>query len=220
MQSIVEESVVEKVQLLNQLKLWVDQSDLVLSAAQQGWLVDYVVLLHKWNRAYNLTSVRELEQMLTYHIMDSLMVSSWVKGQVVLDVGTGAGLPGIPLAIACPNKQFHLVDSNGKKIRFLQQVVYQLGLKNVSLAQSRVQSLGTDRQFDVIMARAVATLSVLIESTKGLLASGGQYLLQKGVYPEDELQDLSLSAKVESVMVPGLDAKRHVVIIGNKDNKW
>ena len=220
MQSIVKESVVEKVQLLNKLKLWVDQSDLVLSAAQQGWLVDYVVLLHKWNRAYNLTSVRELEQMLTYHIMDSLMVSSWVKGQVVLDVGTGAGLPGIPLAIACPNKQFHLVDSNGKKIRFLQQVVYNLGLTNVNLHHCRVESLGTDTLFDVIMARAVSTLTDLISSTRGLLGVNGQYVLQKGVYPQEELEALDMPARVELLSVPGLEAKRHLVIIGEKGTKW
>ena len=206
-----------KAEMQQQLAQWLQQSKLVLSDHQIQLLIEYVGLLDKWNKAYNLSSIRQVDKMLTHHIMDSVALAPWVTGQAILDVGTGAGLPGIPLSIVFPEKIFCLVDSNGKKIRFLKQVIYQLGLKNVQAEQARVESLGTDRQFDVIMARAVSTVSTLVQSTTGLLASGGQYLLQKGTYPEEELQAYKGQVRVDKVPVPGLDAQRHVVIIEYKD---
>ena len=185
-----------------------------MSPQQIQQLERYLQELYKWNKAYNLTAVRELLPMLTYHAADSLSLVPYVNGDAILDVGSGAGLPGMILAIYFPDKKFTLVDSNGKKVRFIQQMIGLLELENVSAVQARMESLSTPPQFDVIMARAVATLAKLVAQTQHLLAPGGGYILQKGIYPAAELEELHYGVpQVERVVVPGLDAERHVVII-------
>lgn len=185
-----------------------------MSSAQIRQLERYLLELFKWNKAYNLTAVRELLPMLTYHAADSLSLVPYVSGDVVLDVGSGAGLPGMILAIYFPDKKFTLVDSNGKKVRFIQQMIGLLALDNVVAVQARMESLSTPPHFDVIMARAVATLAKLVAQTQHLLAPGGCYVLQKGTYPAVELEELHYGVpQVQSLVVPGLDAERHVVII-------
>jgi 16S rRNA (guanine527-N7)-methyltransferase len=200
--------------LIPRIEALLSTMSLIMNQQQLQQLDRYLHELYKWNKAYNLTAVRELLPMLTYHVADSLSLVPYVQGELILDVGSGAGLPGMILAIFFPDKKFTLVDSNGKKVRFIQQMLAVLGLTNVIAIQERMESLSTPPQFDVIMARAVATLAKLVAQTKHLLASGGCYVLQKGVYPTEELKELSFGApQVKSLSVPGLDAQRHVVII-------
>jgi 16S rRNA (guanine527-N7)-methyltransferase len=151
--------------------------------------------------------------MITHHVLDSLAVIPDIHGQRILDVGTGAGLPGIPLAIALPEKQFTLLDSNGKKVRFLVQIAAELGLKNVQPLQSRVEDYRVEMGFDVIISRAVGEASDLIDKSQTLLCNGGSYVLMKGRYPEDGNIPTSYVFKVKKLQVPGLDAPRHLMII-------
>lgn len=177
-------------------------------------LLDYVDLLARWNRTYNLTAVREPGDMVTRHLLDSLGIASFVSGASLADLGSGAGLPGIPLAIAVPQRAVLLVDSNGKKARFLREAVRQLDLVNVRVAESRVGDVtGT---VDCITARAFTSLADMLHEGGHLLAPGGRWLALKGRFPHDELAGMPASFAVESVAaitVPGLDAERHVVVI-------
>ncbi|QIB67614.1 16S rRNA (guanine(527)-N(7))-methyltransferase RsmG [Kineobactrum salinum] len=191
-----------------------DALGLDISAAQQQKLLDYLDLLQKWNRAYNLTAIRDPLAMVTRHLLDSLAVVPHLSGNDCLDIGTGAGLPGIPLAIALPGRQFHLLDSNGKKTRFLFQVKMELGLANITVCQARVETLATSRQYDVIVSRAFASLAAMVAGTRHLLAPGGCFLAMKGAWPQDELaaiEDQCVVLGVESLTVPGLDEQRHLV---------
>jgi 16S rRNA (guanine527-N7)-methyltransferase len=196
-----------------------DELGLELDAAVQRKLLDYVALLAKWNRAYNLTAVREPGQMVVRHLLDSLVILPWLQGPRVLDVGTGPGLPGIPLALARPDLDFTLLDSNGKKIRFLIQAVAELGLKNVNVVQSRVEAFRPEVLFETILARAFASITGLIEQTRHLLAANGRYLVMKGVYPVAEVDALPVDFEVTGVhklQVPGLEAERHLLLIQPK----
>ena len=196
-----------------QLIQYTTQLGLELSAKQRERLLAYVALLQKWNKAYNLTAIREASKMMTHHIIDSLSIAPYIIGDRVLDMGTGAGLPGIPLAILYPEKAFMLVDSVGKKVRFLHQVVTELGLDNVTVQAARVESISVDSLFDVIMARAVSSLANLVSLSEHLLTRAGCFVLQKGEYPTDELSKLSRPYEVVMLDVPGVDAKRHVIIV-------
>jgi 16S rRNA (guanine527-N7)-methyltransferase len=192
---------------------------LELDAVVQRKLLDYVALLAKWNRAYNLTAVREPGQMVVRHLLDSLVILPWLQGPRVLDVGTGPGLPGIPLALARPDLDFTLLDSNGKKIRFLIQAVAELGLKNVDVVQSRVEAYRPEALFETILARAFASIAELVEQTRHLLAANGRYLAMKGAYPVAEVAALPADFEVTGVhtlRVPGLEAERHLLIIQPK----
>ncbi|MCG6886977.1 MAG: 16S rRNA (guanine(527)-N(7))-methyltransferase RsmG [Proteobacteria bacterium] len=187
-----------------------------IDAATREKLIAYVHLLDKWNRAYNLTAVREPTEMVVRHLLDSLVVAPYLRGPAVLDVGTGAGLPGIPLALACPELNFTLLDSNGKKIRFVTQAVAVLGLANADVIQSRVEAWQPAKRFDTIIARAYSNLAGLVTETRHLLAEQGRYLLMKGIWPTPEAEDLPAGFRfsdVQRLVVPGLDAARHVVII-------
>ena len=189
---------------------------LELNASIQSGLIDYLHLLVKWNRAYNLTAVRQPEQMVVRHLLDSLVIGPYLQGNRVLDVGTGAGLPGIPLALAYPDYHFTLLDSNGKKIRFVTQAVAELGLANVDVIQSRVEAFQPGSRFDTITARAYASIEELVSQTTHLLADGGKYLIMKGVYPVAEVEAMPTGYCLEAVQplnVPKLDAERHLLIV-------
>ncbi|KTD52050.1 glucose inhibited division protein B GidB [Legionella quinlivanii] len=178
-------------------------------------LLNYLMLLQKWNKAYNLTAIRDLPAMLSKHLLDSLAISPWLQGPRLIDVGTGAGLPGIPLAIAHPHLQVSLLDSNGKKIRFLQEVKRQLDLSNIEIIESRVENYKPATGFDTVISRAFSDLSQMISWTKHLLASGGIWLAMKGRYPEIELSTIDQGYKVIPYSVPGLDGERCCIIIAN-----
>ena len=176
--------------------------------------LDYLDLLLRWNAAYNLTAVRDAGEMVTRHLLDSLAVLPFVSGESLADLGTGAGLPGIPLALAKPGLKVHLVDSNGKKARFLREAVRQLKLEGARVEESRVEAVVG--KFDCITARAFATLSDMLALGGHLLADEGRWLALKGRFPQDELDNLPVGFQMEAVHrleIPGLDAERHLVII-------
>ncbi|OAI48760.1 hypothetical protein AYO45_04250 [Gammaproteobacteria bacterium SCGC AG-212-F23] len=179
-------------------------------------LANYLKLLQQWNRVHNLTAITDPEQMVILHILDSLAISPYLYGQRLLDVGTGAGLPGIPLAIKHPEKEFTLLDSNSKKTRFLTQVKHELQIKNINIIHSRVEDFHPDKNFDSILSRAFSSLEVMLQTTQHLLAAGGQFLAMKGIYPEEELKAIPETFKVTAVhtlTIQGLDAKRCLVCI-------
>ena len=178
-------------------------------------LLGYLNLLHKWNRAYNLTSIRDLDSMVTLHVLDSLAILPWIKGSHVLDVGTGAGLPGIPLAIARPELKVVLLDSNGKKIRFLQEVKRVLSLDNVEIIQSRAENYRPTLGFDTVVTRAFSSLEQMINWTDHLVAGDGIWLAMKGKCPETELATLYRPHRVETYSVAGIEGDRCCVIVTN-----
>lgn len=186
------------------------------TASMRDRFLRFVDLLEKWNSTYNLTAVRTPEQMISRHLLDSLAVAAYVRGTRVLDIGTGAGLPGIPLALLMPERQFTLLDSNAKKTRFLIEAVAQLGLTNVSVVAERVEKYRPALRFDTLASRAFSGIAEMVDATKHLLAERGVFLAMKGVYPEEELAALPAEYRVSEVValrVPGLDAARHVVTI-------
>ncbi|WP_087023647.1 16S rRNA (guanine(527)-N(7))-methyltransferase RsmG [Thaumasiovibrio subtropicus] len=199
------------------LQQLVDQAGLVVTEQQLEQLTGYVALLHKWNKAYNLTSVRDPNDMLVKHIMDSIVVAPQLDGQQYIDVGTGPGLPGIPLAIMCPEKSFVLLDSLGKRIRFIRQVAHELGIKNVTPVQSRVEEFQPDQGFDGVLSRAFASVSDMVNWCKHLPAeTHGRFLALKGQLNQDELSELPEWCQVETVHslnVPELEGERHLVIL-------
>ena len=177
-------------------------------------LLDYVELLTRWNTAYNLTAVRAPDEMVTRHLLDSLAVAKLVRGDSLADLGTGAGLPGIPLAILAPERQHTLIDSNGKKVRFLREAVRTLGLANVQVQQSRVED--ARGQYDCITARAFATLGEMLRLGGHLLAPDGIWIALKGRLSKEEILGVPAGFAVADVMVltvPGLGAARQVAII-------
>lgn len=188
-----------------------------LSEAQLNQLMDYLVLLSKWNVVYNLTALRDPRQMVTHHLLDSLAVVPAFDGaKNILDVGAGGGLPGIVLAIARPGMQVSMVDTVHKKTAFLTQVKAELGLANVTVHTGRVEQLKVPRKFDIITSRAFAELNDFVTWSGHLLEEGGSFIALKGVMPNEEIARLPLGwkvGKVESLTVPGLDAERHLVFI-------
>lgn len=196
-----------------QLAVGLAEQKLSLSVQQQEQLLDYLGLLTKWNKAYNLTAVRDPQEMVSRQLLDSLSIASWVRGPRVLDVGTGAGLPGIPLAIALPELNFTLLDANGKKIRFLRQVLLELGLANVQVEQLRIEAFEPPAPFDTITSRAFASLVDFVACTGRLLADGGQWLAMKGpmAEAESEVVDAGLHREILPLCVPGESGTRHLV---------
>ena len=176
-------------------------------------LAQYLELLHKWNQAYNLTAVRRLDDMVGRHVLDSLAIMPWIAGESVLDVGTGAGLPGVPLALAYPNKQFFLLDSNGKKTRFLQEVQRVLGLNNIEIIQSRVEDYHPTFKFDTVVSRAFAQVKTMLDVTRHILASHGRWVAMKGPHVALELSDIQAKYRIEPYSVLGVDGERYCVII-------
>lgn len=190
------------------------QVPLPVDAAQK--LLEYVALIEKWNRVYNLTAVREPEQMLTHHVLDSVAVAPHLVGSTLLDVGSGAGLPGIPLAIVLPHTQVTLLDSNQKKSAFQRQAVIELRLNNVEVSNARVESWDTPRTFDTVISRAFASIAEFVSAAGRLCAPGGVLAAMKGAYPKDELTAVPAGFCVQRVVplsVPGLDAERSLVLM-------
>lgn len=193
-----------------------------------------LTLLEKWNKAYNLTAVRDVNEMVVLHLIDSLAPLSFVEGNKVLDVGTGAGFPGLPMAIACPDRDFTLLDSNSKKTRFVTQAVIELGLKNVTVVTGRAENSLINHEFNTVMCRATFSLADFLSKTYERCVNKGLFLALKGSYPEQELSDISHSAecperykdlaakinieKVVSITVPGLEAERHLVLVRKNDH--
>lgn len=185
-----------------------------LPEEQRQRLIGFLTLLLRWNRAYNLTAVRDPEAAVTRHVLDSLAVLPYLARSPVLDLGTGAGLPGIPLAIAAPSLRFVLLDGNGKKIRFVRQAALELGLGGVEAVQARMESYRPPQKFATIISRAVAELETLWRAAEPLLATPGRVLLMKGRRPETELAALSaLNPQCHRLNVPGLEAERHLIEI-------
>lgn len=201
--------------LSTELSELINKTELQLSDIQLSQLIQYVELLIKWNKAYNLTSVRDPSEMLIKHIMDSLMVGPTLAGQSFIDVGTGPGLPGIPLAIMYPEKKFVLLDSLGKRITFLRQVVFQLKLANVTPLLSRVEDHKPEDLFDGVLSRAFASLEDMITWCSHLITKGdGRFFALKGQYPDDEIQQLPQGielVKSTQIHVPSLVGERHLI---------
>lgn len=201
--------------MLAKLDPLLKQANIDLSQQQKQQLIDFVALLDKWNKAYNLTSVRDPNEMLIKHIMDSLVVSPYLQGSQFIDVGTGPGLPGIPLAIANPDKQFVLLDSLGKRITFIKNAIRQLGIANVTPVQSRVEAY-QDQQFDGVLSRAFASLNDMVDWCYHLPNASGQFYALKGQYQPDELAEIRQPIELVDVIklsVPELVGERHLVLL-------
>lgn len=203
--------------LTEQLSHLLKQTELALNSTQIQLLISYVELLDKWNKTYNLTSIRDPEDMLIKHIMDSLMIGPLLEGKHYIDVGTGPGLPGIPLAIAYPEKNFVLLDSLGKRITFLRQVSSQLSLKNVTPVQSRVEKYNPDIIIDGVLSRAFSSLNDMVKWCDHLITvHHGKFLALKGQYPSEEIDNLPSNVKMlksHTITVPRLNAERHLIEI-------
>jgi 16S rRNA (guanine527-N7)-methyltransferase len=184
-----------------------------LSKHQQNQLLDYLALLNKWNKVFNLTAIRDAQKMVSRQLLDSLSILPWIKGPRVLDVGTGAGLPGIPLAVALPETQFALLDSNGKKIRFVQQAVGELGLDNVTVQQVRVEAFEDTAGFNTITSRAFADLHDMIKLTQHLRAPNGQWAAMKASIGELDKAALpeGMQHEVIELQIPHEPAVRHLI---------
>ncbi|WP_105253380.1 16S rRNA (guanine(527)-N(7))-methyltransferase RsmG [Pseudoalteromonas sp. T1lg75] len=202
--------------LENKFKQLLAKASISLSEQQIQQLLAYVALLDKWNKAYNLTSVRDPKDMLVKHIMDSLVVAEHLKGQHYIDVGTGPGLPGMVLAIALPDTEFVLLDSLGKRVTFLKQVKHELGLKNVTPVQSRVEEYQPSVKLDGVLSRAFASIDDMLHWCAHLIDQDGRFIALKGQYPERELAHLpdgfSFEQNIE-LRVPELEGERHLIIL-------
>jgi 16S rRNA (guanine527-N7)-methyltransferase len=210
------EQLILESELLAILQNSLEKCDLVVTQQQQQQLINYVLLMHKWNKTYNLTSVRDPRQMVIKHIIDSIVVAPFLESVCYIDVGTGPGLPGIPLAIMCPNKQFVLLDSLGKRVRFMKQVAYELKISNIQPVQSRVEDFVPDVKIDGVLSRAFASLKDMLHWCQHLVDSDGVFLALKGQLPTSELDELPLGFILQDTIklnVPGLDGERHIVKI-------
>ncbi len=189
---------------------------LTLSPQQAEKLVGYVERIDKWNKAYNLTSVRDPEQMMVKHILDSIAVAPFIDGKRIIDVGTGPGLPGIPLSVMLPDSSFTLLDSLGKRVRFMKQCAFELGLNNVTPVHSRVEDHKPDQPYDIVLSRAFASLKDMLHWCEHLVDSSGVFVALKGQFPQSEIDEVSDHFRIESVKalsVPDLEGERHLVNI-------
>ena len=200
-------------ELLNQLTL----NHLSVNELTAKKLVEYLLLLHKWNQIHNLTSVRNPINMVSRHIIDSLTIATYLQGPHLIDIGTGAGLPGIPLALTQPQYHFVLLDSNGKKTRFLTHVLQTLAISNAEVIASRVEKYQPTVCFNSLVSRAFSHLNDFLIKTKHLCCEKGIFLAMKGQYPGEEIKQLDSQFKLietKSLQIAGLDEKRHLLIIG------
>ena len=188
-----------------------------LDAHQCDKLIAFLLLLEKWNSVFNLTAIRDPNRMVSRQLLDSLSVLPYLKGPRVLDVGTGPGLPGVPLAVAQPDLDFVLLDSNGKKTRFVQQACVELGLNNIDVVRCRIEEFHPVHQFDTVTSRAFTALPRMYALTARLIAAGGHLLEMRGKVPPEEIEQLSHGEKPIEVIplrFPGSDGERHAVLIG------
>lgn len=205
--------------LAQELERGVAELGLVIPIAQQQKLLDYVALLHKWNKTYNLTAIRDPQQMVSHHLLDSLAITPYLWSGRWLDVGCGAGLPGVVMAIVQPDWQLTLLDSNSKKTGFVQQAVIELGLKNVRVQCARIEDFQAAEKFDGIVSRAFTELGDFLRVTHHLLAPTGRWAAMKG-WAEKELSSMPDDCVVEKIVelkVPGLDAARSLVVVARKE---
>lgn len=199
-----------------QLREGLSAMQLSLSEARQQQLLAFLALLNKWNKAYNLTAVRNEGEMVSRQLLDSLSIMPWVTTEHLLDVGAGGGFPGIPLAIVLPETRFTLLDSNGKKTRFLNQCVLELGLNNVDVIHGRAEDCKPEQPFSQISSRAFTALDNLVGWCGDLLANEGSFLAMKGQYPDDEIAALPAGWQVSSshsLEVPGAGGERHLLVV-------
>jgi len=186
-----------------------------LTGSEQQQIDHYLQLLARWNRTYNLTAIRDPAKMVTHHILDSLPVVPFLSGRRIADLGSGAGLPGIPIATLYPEIEVVMVDSNIKKSRFIQQAILELGLSNASVVHSRVEDLKPDQLFDTVVSRAFTSLSQFLEASLPLLKDDGVAVAMKGKWPEEGGDDVISGFSLEQVVpvqVPGIRAERHMVV--------
>ena len=205
-----------KLKKQDQLKHGLELLHLSCNEKQINQLLNYLDLLERWNKAYNLTAIRDPFDMINLHLLDSLAISVELQGDRFIDVGTGPGLPGIPLAIMNQNKNFTLLDSNGKKTRFLFQTKLELGLDNISEVNQRVQDFHPKQTYDCVLSRAFSSLGDMVENCHHLLNQNGYFLAMKGKLPQTELRELPKNYKVEklhSMNVPGVEGQRHLIKI-------
>ena len=189
---------------------------LALGRGDRSKLLQYLALLEKWNQVYNLTAIRDTGRMVSGHLLDCLSVVPYLTGTRMLDAGSGAGFPGIPIAVARPDIQVALLDSNQKKAAFLRQAVADLQLKNAIVVCERVEAWHAGEKFDFIISRAFAEIAEFIALTKHLLAPGGVFAAMMGVYPFEEIERLPPDFRVRqthALAVPGLEGERHLVLI-------
>jgi 16S rRNA (guanine527-N7)-methyltransferase len=199
-----------------QLEQGLDELGLKLDRGARKRLLEFVELLEKWNRVYNLTAIRGADQIVSGHLLDGLAIVPHVRPERALDVGSGAGFPGIPLAIARPSTQVTLLDSNQKKAAFLRQAVSDLQLDNTTVVEERVESWQPQEKFDLIVSRALSDTGEFVRGSRHLLAPGGVFAVMKGVVPKDELERLPQGFSVRQIVplaVPGLEAARHLILV-------
>ena len=204
------------IEIEEQLRNGIAGLDLEVTTAQITSLTRFLRLLEKWNRAFNLSGVRDTDEMVPRHVIDSLTVMPYLAGIRILDVGTGAGLPGLPLAIMQPSRHFTLLDSGNKKIRFVRHVVGELALKNVDVVHQRIEDFGSPDAYDTVVCRAFTSLGSYARRCGRLVASAGLLVAMKGRFPDDELAELPKdwqATQVAAVAVPGLAGQRHVVVM-------
>ena len=198
------------------LEAGMQQMEVEYSSEQRDMLLAYLQLLMTWNKAYNLTAIRDPGEMIRLHLLDSLAVLSHISGKRLIDVGTGAGLPGIPLAIMCPERDFTLLDSNGKKTRFLFQARCDLGLSNLKEINSRVENHRPEVPYDAVLSRAFTSVADMVKKCYHLLSPEGLFLAMKGKFPQSELSEVGKDYKVNAshtLQVPGVDGERHLIVI-------
>ena len=198
------------------------EAGLPIDAQKQQKLLAYLTLMQKWNKVHNLTAVRDADEMVVLHLLDSLVVLPFIDGKALLDVGSGAGLPGIPLAICLPDLKVTVIDSNNKKVSFMRQAKAELGIDNLEVLGGRVEEIAPNRKFDMVISRAFSDLDLFISLTHQLCDAQGKWLAMKGVYPEAELAELEkntgiTASKTEELKVPGLAAQRHLVFLPFKN---
>lgn len=207
-------SLPDKAILAAKLAGGLQQMGLNIPQATQARLLDYLALIHKWNKVHNLTAVRDPVEMVTLHLLDSLAVLPHVHAQRLLDVGSGAGLPGIPLALCLPQMQVTVLDSSHKKTSFMRQAKAELGIENLEVICGRVEQYKPAALYDVIISRAFSDLDQFTSLTRHLCKPDGQWLAMKGVHPYDELAQISIQpSRILPLQVAGLEAQRHLVFL-------
>ena len=202
--------------LLEKLNQGLEQMNINLSNQIKESLIDYLILLDKWNKIYNLTGVKEIEKMVSVHLLDSLSAMPYIFGDMILDVGTGAGLPGIPLALCYPDKSFYLLDSNKKKTRFLNQVKIELQINNLYIESSRLENYQQNQCFHTIISRAFGSVKTIEPCVKYLCQNCGNIVMMKGSYEKlskEEIPSSLMQYNIEKISIPGIFEEKHIVIL-------